>query len=71
MSDNALDNADSFEFFLFTFLVQKKCLNIFPGEPRSLESGFPSLIGFDVVVDSFESTEALEELVCFVCIVEM
>lgn len=71
VGDDAFDIAESFEFFFFTFLVEKKGFNVLTRKTRGFEASFPLFVGLDIVIDALEAFEALEEFVGLIGIVEM
>ena len=59
------------EVLPFAFLVEQKGFGIFTTEIRIRKTGFVLLIAFNVIVDTFKTLKALQELVILVGIMQM
>ena len=71
MSDDAFNVAEGFEVLFLAFLFEVEGFAVFLGNAGSTDAGLPDLVGFDIIVNTFEAPEALEEFISLVCVMKM
>jgi hypothetical protein len=71
VSDDAFNVAEGFEVLFLAFLFEVEGFTVFLGNTGSTDAGLPDLVGFDIIVNTFEAPEALEELISLVCVMKV
>jgi hypothetical protein len=69
--DDALDGSERLELLLLALLVDLQRLDVLTADTWRVDARLPLLVRLDVVVDALQPLEALEEVVCLVCVVQM
>ena len=69
--EHLFDRLVRLKFFLFALLVEQESFCVFAAETRVVQAALVKLVRLDVVVNTFEAFETLEELVILVGVMQM
>lgn len=71
VSDDTFSVAEGFKVLFLAFLFEVEGFAVFLGDTGRTDAGLPDLVSFDIIVNTFEAPEALEELISLVCVMKV